>query len=88
MSWLLEVIKSILGLTYHLARSATLRDESRPRWVNYSLAGCSYALPVLLIVFFFISWKIAIVVAAAFIVSLVIGAVTEADDVWGSQGVE
>jgi hypothetical protein len=31
--------------------------------------------------FFFISWKIAIVVAAAFIVSLVIGAVREADDV-------
>ena len=81
MSLLLEIIKSIFGETFHLARVATLRDESRPRWVNYSLAGCYYVLPVMLIISFFISWKIAVIVAAAFIVSLVVGAVSEADDI-------
>ena len=80
MSLLLEIIKSIFGATFHLARVATLRDESRSRWVNYSLAGCYYVLPVMLIISFFVSWKIAIIVAAAFIVSLVVGAVSEADD--------
>jgi hypothetical protein len=81
MSLLLEITKSIFGVTFHLARVATLRDESRPRWVNYSLAGCYYVLPVMLIISFFISWKIAVIVAAAFIVSLVVGAVSEADDI-------
>ena len=81
MSLRLEIIKSIFGATFHLARVATLRDESRPRWVNYSLAGCYYVLPVMLIISFFISWKIAVIVAAAFIVSLVVGAVSEADDI-------
>ena len=81
MPLLLEIIKSIFGATFHLARLATLRDESGPRWVNYSLAGCYYVLPVMLIISFFISWKIAVIVAAAFTVSLVVGAVSEADDI-------
>ena len=80
MSLLLEIIRSICGATFHLARVATLRDESRPRWVNYSLAGCYYVLPVVLIISFFTSCDIAVIVAAAFIVSLVVGAVSEADD--------
>ena len=79
MSLLLEIMKSIFGVTLHFARVATLRDESRPRWVNYSLAGCYYVLPGMLIISFFISWNIAVMVAAAFIVSLVVGAVSEAD---------
>jgi Ca2+/H+ antiporter len=49
--------------------------------MGYSLAGCYYVLPVMLIISFFISWKIAVIVAAAFIVSLVVGAVSEADDI-------
>ena len=81
MSLLLEIIKSIFGVTFHLARVATLRDESRPRWVNYSLAGCYYVLPVMLIISFFIFWQIAVIVLAAFIVSLAVGAVSEADDI-------
>jgi hypothetical protein len=81
MSLLLEIIQSIFGATFHFARVATLRDESRPRWVNYCLAGCYYVLPVMLIISFFTSWKIAVIVTAAFIVSLVVGAVSEADDI-------
>ena len=81
MSLHLEIIKSVFGVTFHLARVATLRDESRPRRVNYSLAGCYYVLPVMLIISLFISWKIAVIVAAAFIVPLVVGAVSEADDI-------
>jgi hypothetical protein len=81
MSLLLEIIKSIFGATFHLARLTTPRDESRPRWVNYSLAGCYYVLSVMLIISFFTSWEIAVIAAAAFIVSLVVGAVSEADDI-------
>ena len=88
MSWLLEITKSIFIVTFHLARVATLRDDSRPRWLGYSLAGCYYVLPVMLIISLFISWKIAIVVAAALIASLVAGAVTEGDDIGGPVGVE
>ena len=76
----LEVIKSIFGVTFYFAHLAALRDESRPRWANDSLAGCDYVLPVMLIISFFISWKIAVMVAAAFIGSLVVGAVSEADE--------
>jgi len=81
MSLLLEIIKSIFAVALHFARVAALRDESRPRWVNYSLAGCYYLLPVMLIISFFISSKIAVIVAAAFIGSFVVGAVSEADDI-------
>jgi hypothetical protein len=84
MDWLLEIIEAIFSLIFDLARRATLRDKSRPRWFNYSLVVCYYVLPVMFIVSVFISWKIAITVAGVFIVSLVAGAVTEADDI-GAQ---
>ena len=83
MDWLLEIIKAIFSLIFDLARRATLRDKSRPRWFNYSLVLCYYALPIAFIVSVFISWKITIVVACAFIVSLMAGAATEADDTGG-----
>ena len=81
MDWLLEILKAIFSLTFDLARKATLRDKSRPRWFNYFLVLCYYVLPVTFIVSLFISWKITIIVAGVFIVSLVAGALTEADDI-------
>jgi hypothetical protein len=80
----LEIIGSIFSAVFDLAREATLRDKSRPRWFNYSLAVCYYVLPVMFIVSVFISWKIAIIVACAFIASLIAGALTETDDI-GAQ---
>jgi len=84
MDWLLEIIWSIFRAIFDLARRATLRDKSRPQWFNYSLAVCYYVLPMMVIVSVFISWKITIIVAGAFIASLVAGALTEADDI-GAQ---
>jgi hypothetical protein len=84
MDWLLEIIWSIFRAIFDLARKATLRDKSRPRWFNYTLAVSYYVLPLMLIVSLFISWKMTIIVAGAFIASLIAGAVTEADDI-GAQ---
>ena len=81
MDWLLEIVHAIFSVIFDLARKTTLRDKSRPRWFNYSLAICYYVLPLMLIVSLFISWKITIIVAVLFVVSLMAGAVAEADDI-------
>jgi hypothetical protein len=80
MDWLLEIIWSIIRAIFDLARRATLRDKSRPQWFNYSLAVCYYVLPMMVIISFFISWKITIIVSVVFLASLIVGAMTEADD--------
>ena len=81
MDWLIEIIQAIFSPMLDLARKATLRDKSRPRCVDYSLAVCYYVLPVMLIISLFISWKITMIVAGVFVVSMMVGAVTEADDI-------
>ena len=81
MSWLIEIIKAIFSMMFDLARKATIRDKSRPRWFNYSLAICYYVFPLMIVVSVFISWRMTIIVAGVFIGSLIVGAFTEADDV-------
>jgi len=80
MDWLLEIIKGIFSAMFDLARISTLRDKSRPRWFKYSLVVCYSVLPVMLLVSLFISWKVTIIVAGMFVLSLMAGAITEADD--------
>jgi hypothetical protein len=80
MTWLLEIVQSIFRAIFDPARVGTLRDESRPRWLRYSLAVSYYVLPTLFLVSVFFSWKLAIVVSVVFLASLVVGAMTEADD--------
>ena len=81
MDWLLDIIEAVFRTMFHLVRKSTLRDKSRPRWFNYSLAVCYFVLPLMSIVSVFISWKITIIVASAFALSLIAGAVTEADGI-------
>jgi len=77
MSLLLELVFRTL---FDLGREARLRDKNGPRSLRYSLAISYYVLPTLFIVSILISWKIAAIVAGAFIASLIVGAMTEADD--------
>ena len=77
---MLEIVESIFGALFDIARRATLRDKTRPRWLHYSLVVSYYVLPTLLIASVFISWKLTVIVAGVFIVSLIAGAMTEADD--------
>jgi len=65
---------------FDLARRTRLRDRSEPRWIHYSLAMSDCALPTLIIVSVLVSWKIAVIAAGLFIVSLIAGAVTETKD--------
>jgi len=81
MDWLLEIIRAIFSVMFDLGRRAALRDRSRPRWFNYSLAASYYLLPALIVVSVFISWKITVIVIGLFLVSLVAGAMTETDDI-------
>ena len=78
MDSLLEIIFRVM---FDIARKSTLRDKSRPQWFNYCLAACYYVLPLMLIVSPFISWKITMIVAGVFVVSLMAGFITEADDI-------
>lgn len=72
MSWLLEILGSIFGAIFDLARQPKLRDRSEAKWFHYPLGAT--LLPV------FISWKITVIATGFFMVSLMAGAVTEADD--------
>jgi hypothetical protein len=65
---------------FDLARKSTLRDKSRPRWFNYSLATCYYLLPIMTLVSAFISWKITVICAGLFVLSLIAGALTAVDE--------
>jgi hypothetical protein len=80
MSWLLEIVESAFGALYDSARRGTWRDESRPMWLRGSLVVSYYVLPTLCLVSIFLSWRLAVVIAALFVASLTIGAMTEADD--------
>ena len=80
MDWLLELVRHTFRLLFDSARRATLRDESRPRWLRYSLVVSYYALPTLLLFSIFLSWKIAVIILGVLIISLMVGAATEADD--------
>jgi len=80
MSWLLDIIGAIFSLIFDLARKSTLRDKSRPRWFDYSLATCYYLLPTATLVSAFISWRITVICAGVFVLSLIAGAVTEVDE--------
>jgi hypothetical protein len=80
MDWLLEIVKWIFGGIFDLARRATLRDESRPKWLRNCFVGSYYVLPTLLLFSVFLSWKIAVIILGVFILSLIVGAATEADD--------
>jgi len=80
MSWLLEIIESFFGAIFDLACRAVLRDKTRPRWFNYSLAIGYFVFPTLIMVSVFISWKITMIVTGVFIFSLITGAMSEADD--------
>jgi hypothetical protein len=53
-------------------------------WFQYSFAIGYYLLPTLLIVSVFMSWKITVIAAGWFIVSLMAGAVTATDDLEAS----
>ena len=78
MGLLLEIIWSTFTAIFDLGRETALRDKSRPRRF---LVFCYYVLPVMCVASVFISWKITIIVACAFVASLVAGAMTEADDI-------
>jgi FtsH-binding integral membrane protein len=80
VSWLPEILCSIFGVVFDLARRTMLRRKSEAKWFHYSLAIGYYLLPTLLVVSVFISWKITVIAAGWFIVSLMAGAVTETDD--------
>jgi hypothetical protein len=80
VSWPLEIVQSIFRVIFDFARVGTLRDEGRPRWLRYSLALSYYVLPTLFLVSVFFSWKLAIIVSVVFLASLIVGAMTEADD--------
>jgi len=80
VSWLLETFLSVYRVIFDLAREGTLRDDGRPRWLRYFLAVSYYVLPTLFLVSVFFSRKLAIIVSVVFLASLVVGAMTEADD--------
>jgi hypothetical protein len=80
MSWLLEVLESTVRVVFDSAREATVRDQRRPGLLRGSLVVSYYVLPTLLLVSVFFSWKLAVIISVVFIASLIIGAMTEADD--------
>jgi hypothetical protein len=80
VSWLSEIFQSVFRVIFDLAREGTLRDDGRPGWLRYSLAASYYVLPTLFLVSAFFSWKLAIIIAVVFLASLIVGAMTEADD--------
>jgi hypothetical protein len=80
MSWLLEVLESTFSVVFDSAREATVRDQRRPGWLRGSLVVSHYVLPTLFLVSVFCSWKLAAIVSAVFIASLIVGAITEEDD--------
>jgi hypothetical protein len=80
VSWLSKIFQSVFRVIFDLAREGTLRDDGRPRWLRYSLAASYYVLPTLFLVSVFFSWKLAIIIAVVFLASLIVGAMTEADD--------
>jgi hypothetical protein len=80
MSWLLEDLESAFRVLFDSAREATLRDHRRPGWLRGSLVVSYYVLPTLFLVSVFFSWKLAVIVSAVFIASLIMGAMTEEDD--------
>jgi hypothetical protein len=81
MDCLLEIVALIFRGMFHLVRRTTLRDENRPPWLRNSLLVSYYACPSLILLMIFLSWKIAAVVCAVFVVSIFVGAFTEADDI-------
>jgi cytochrome c oxidase subunit IV len=80
MSWLLEILESTFRVVFDSAREATMRDHRRPGWLRSSLVISYYVLPTLFLVSVFFSWKLAAIVCAVFIASLIVGAMTEEDD--------
>jgi cytochrome c oxidase subunit IV len=86
MSWLLEVLEFAFRWTFDSAREVTLRDHRRPGWLRGSLVVSYYVLPTVLLVSVFFSWKLAAIVSAVFIASLIVGAMTEEDDPRFSKG--
>ena len=72
---------AIFSLMFDAARVSTLRDKSRPRWFNDSLAICCYVLSAATLVSAFISWKISVIGSGLFVLSLIAGALTEADEI-------
>jgi hypothetical protein len=80
MSWLLEIVESAFGALYDSARKGTWRDASRPWWLRGPLVVSYHVLPTLCLVSVFVSWKLAVIVSAVFIASLIVGAMTEEDD--------
>lgn len=80
MSWLLEILCSIFGAIFDLARQTKLRDKSEAKWFHYSVAIGYYLLPTLLIVSVLVPWRITVIATGLFMVSLMAGAVTEPDD--------
>ena len=80
MSWLLEILCSIFGAIFDLARQTKLRDKSEAQWFHNSLAIGCYFLPTLLIVSVLISWRITAIATGLRMVYLMAGAVTEPDD--------
>jgi hypothetical protein len=80
MSWLLEIVEFTFRAVFDSAREATMRDHRRPGWLRGSLVISYYVLPTLFLVSVFFSWKLAVIVSAVFIASLVVGAMTEEDD--------
>jgi len=82
VSWLLDIRWCIFCAIFDLARQTKLRDGSEPRWFHCSLAMSDCVLATLIIVSVLVSWKITVIAAGLFIVSLTAGAVTETED-WG-----
>lgn len=63
MSWLLEILGSIFGAIFDLARQTKLRDRSEAKWFHYPLAIGYYLLATLLTVSVSISSKITVIAA-------------------------
>jgi hypothetical protein len=49
-------------------------------WLRGALVVSYYVLPTLCLVSVFFSWRLAVVVSILFVASLIVGAMTEADD--------
>jgi len=67
VSWLLEILGSIFGAIFDVARQTKLCDRSEAKW--FPLAIGYYLLPTLLTGSVFISWKITVIATGLFIVS-------------------
>ena len=75
------MIGSIFSELMDTVRLATFRDTTRPSWLKYGLLLCYCILPLACVISFLVSWKVALVLGGLFLVSLLVGAMTEEDDI-------